>query len=282
MPMTCMPGRTPWHGTPVTELSESDAINMSTSSQALKDLYLQRSKHASYQLVHPLVASHLGDTSDLPAGKLERERQAYFDRALPLLGARVMDIGSNTGYFSFGALQSGAQHVTCYEGNVDHAAFVTHCAEVAQVADRLTMHASYFDFMSPITQTYDVTYCLNVLHHLGDDFGDASLGMDAARAQMLRCLNHMAGLTRTLVLQLGFNWKGDVRHPLFEGGEKAALIDFVAQGSTEHWVIEEVTVPNAVSKVYEPINEDNLPRNNQIGEFMNRPLFKMRSRVLKG
>lgn len=253
---------------------------MTTSNKALKDLYLQRSKHAFYQLVHPLVAGHLSDTEGLPAGKLEQERQAYFDRALPLLGANVLDIGANTGYFSFGALQGGAKHVTCYEGNADHAAFVAHSAEMAKLGDRLTVNACYFDFLAPITQTFDVTYCLNVLHHLGDDFGDASLGIDAARAQMLRSLNHMAALTRTLVLQLGFNWKGDIRHPLFEGGEKAALIDFVAQGSAEHWVIEEVTVPNAVSKVYEPISEDNLPRNNDIGEFMNRPLFKLRSRVL--
>jgi SAM-dependent methyltransferase len=277
-----MPGTTPWPCTLVIDVSESDAIAMTTSSQALKALYQQRSKHASYQLVHPMVASHLGDTSDLPAGKLERERQAYFDRALPLLGARVLDIGANTGYFSFGALHSGAQHVTCYEGNADHAAFVTHCADVAQLADRLTAHACYFDFLTPVEQTYDVTYCLNVLHHLGDDFGDVNLSLDAARAQMLCCLNHMAGLTRTLVLQLGFNWKGDVRYPLFDRGEKSSLIDFVAHGAADHWVLEEVVVANPASRGYEPISEDNLPRNNQIGEFMNRPLFKLRSRVLTG
>lgn len=250
------------------------------STPSLKDLYLQRSKHGNYQLVHPLVAKLLGDTSDLPAGKLEVERQTYFDRALPLLGARVLDIGANTGYFSFGALDSGAQHVTCYEGNQEHAAFVAHCAEQTGLADRLRMNASYFDFLAPVTETFDVTYCLNVLHHLGDDFGDQSLSVDAAREQMIKSLNCMAGLTRVLMLQLGFNWKGDVRCPLFEGGEKAALIDFVAQGVGDSWVIEEVTVPNPVSRVYEPISEDNLPRNNQIGEFMNRPLFKMRSRML--
>lgn len=254
---------------------------MSTpENQALKDLYLQRSKHASYQLVHPLIAPHMPDIAGLPAGKLEVERQAYFDRSLPLLGARVLDIGANTGYFSFGALQSGASHVTCYEGNAEHAAFVTRGAEMASLSRKLTMNACYFDFLQSFAQPFDVTYCLNVLHHLGDDFGDAGLDMDAARTQMLACLNRMASLTRTLMLQLGFNWKGDIRCALFEGGEKAALIDFVAQGSADHWLIEEVTVPHPVTRVYEPISADNLPRNNQIGEFMNRPLFKLRSRVL--
>lgn len=249
-------------------------------ARALRALYLQRSKHASYQLVHPTVAALLGDTSDLPAGKLEAERQAYFDRALPLLGARVLDIGANTGYFSFAALHSGAREVVCYEGNPEHAAFVAKSAELAGLASRLKVHAAYFTFDAPAGEPYDITYCLNVLHHLGDDFGDASLGLAAACEQMLASLRRMAGLTRILMLQLGFNWKGDVRHPLFEGGEKAALIDFVAHGVGDAWVIEEVTVPNPASREMEPISEDNLPRNNQIGEFMNRPLFKLRSRVL--
>lgn len=253
---------------------------MNAQSEALKQLYLQRSKHSSYQLVHPLVARHLGDTSALPAGKLEVERQTYFDRVLPLTGARVLDIGANTGYFSFGALHSGAAHVTCYEGNADHALFISRSAEVAGLADKLTVRAGYFDFPPRMPETFDVTYCLNVLHHLGDDFGDRALGMEAARAQMLECLANMARYTRMLMLQIGFNWKGDVTAPLFPGGEKAALIDFVAGGAAGTWAIEEVTVPDPATRAYEPIGEDNLPRNNAVGEFMNRPLFKMRSRIL--
>lgn len=253
---------------------------MPTNSPSLKEIYFRNSKHANYQLVHPMVAQLLGGISDLPAGKLEMERQAYFDRSLPLRGAKVLDIGSNTGYFSFGALQSGAHHVTCYEGNQAHATFVSECAERVGLAARMQMNACYFDFTAPVIEAYDITFCLNVLHHLGDDFGDRSLGMDAARTQMLEGLHHMASLTRVLVLQLGFNWKGDVRYPLFEGGEKAALINFVTQGISDRWSIEEVTVPDPVTRAYGPISENSLPRNNAIGEFMNRPLFKMRSRVL--
>lgn len=247
-------------------------------------MYLRDSKHSSYQLVHPLLRPYLPDVENPPAGKLEAERQAYFDRALPLAGARVLDIGANTGYFSFGALQSGASHVTCYEGNAEHAVFVAHGAKLAGLSHRLTMNACYFDFLQPLAQTlerpFDVTYCLNVLHHLGDDFGDGNLDIDAARTQMLRCLNHLALFTDTLLLQLGFNWKGDIRYPLFEGGQKCALIDFVSQGGANHWSLEEVTVPHPITRIYQPISADNLPRNNQIGEFMNRPLFKLRSRVL--
>lgn len=253
---------------------------MSEDPSGLQALYLRRSKHAHYQLVHPLVLVHLDDDRDLPPGKLERERQTYFDHVLPLAGAEVLDIGANTGYFSFGALHSGARHVTCYEGNADHAAFVQQAASATGLASRISVQARYFDFMSPPDRTFDVVYCLNVLHHLGDDFGDAALGIDAARAQMLRCLNNMAAHGRVLMLQLGFNWKGDVRWPLFDGGEKAALIDFVTRGVAGCWHVEEVTVPNPSSKDFEHVCAATLPRNDRVGEFMNRPLFKLRSALL--
>ena len=253
---------------------------MSDHSSRLQALYLRRSKHAHYQRVHPLLLAHLGSGHDLPPGKLERERQAYFDRVLPLAGAEVLDIGANTGYFSFGALDGGARHVTCYEGNADHADFLQQAASATGMADRVSVRARYFDFMSPPDQTFDVVYCLNVLHHLGDDFGDAGLGIDAARTQMLRCLNHMAAYGRVLMLQLGFNWKGDPRHPLFDGGEKAALIDFVTRGVASYWRLEEVTVPNPSSKAFEPVSAATLPRDDRVGEFMNRPLFKLGSVLL--
>ncbi len=41
----------------------------------------------------------------------------------------------------------------------------------------------------------------------------------------------MANSVTTLILQIGFNWKGEVRFPLFAGGEKAAMVDFVQQGA---------------------------------------------------
>jgi len=251
---------------------------MNTSTPATLDaLYRQRSKHSSYQLVHPMLAPLLVDADDMPAGKLEVERQRYFARALPLRGASVLDIGANTGYFSFGAIEQGAKRVRCYEGNAQHARFIRGSADRLALGERVDVRHAYYDFNGDAADVFDVGLCLNVVHHLGDDFGDPALTLEQARIHMLDCVNRLAATLRVLMLQVGFNWKGDVRFPLFDGGQKSALIEFVRRGVADHWGIDEIVVPNPATRDYEPLCAANLARNDAIGEFMNRPIFKLRS-----
>src|ERR1700712_5379910 len=101
----------------------------------LRALYDAHSKHSSYQLIHPSLLPLLGDASGLPAGKLEAQRQRYFERAVAMDGRTVLDIGANTGYFSFAALQSGARRVRSQEGNVAHARFIEAAANALGVSD---------------------------------------------------------------------------------------------------------------------------------------------------
>ena len=248
----------------------------SPSAGGLRALYDAQSKHSSYQLIHPTLLPLLGDASGLPAGKLEEQRQRYFERAVPMADRTVLDIGANTGYFSFAALQSGARRVRSQEGNAAHAHFIEAAARELGVADRLEVVPAYFNFEPQADERFDVALCLNVVHHLADDFGDSALTIAQARDQMLVAINAMTAWTRTLVLQVGFNWKGDRHRPLFEGGEKAALIDFVRAGTASHWRIEEIVVADPrVGGEFVPVDAGNLPRNDAVGEFMNRPLFVM-------
>ena len=247
------------------------------TSPSLASLYRERSKHSSYQLVHPMLAPLLGDATDMPAGKLEVERQRYFARALSLQGASVLDIGANTGYFSYGAIERGAHRVRCYEGNAQHAQFIRTSADRLGLGERIDVRHAYFDFTGDESEVFDVCLCLNVVHHLGDDFGDAALSLDEARSHMLACVNRMAATVRVLMLQVGFNWKGDVRTPLFAGGQKSALIEFVQRGVEGHWSVGEIVVPDPATRDYEAVNAANIARNDAIGEFMNRPIFKLRS-----
>lgn len=248
------------------------------ANPTLQALYRETSKHSNYQLVHPMLAAAFGSAEQLPAGKRETERQRYFESVLHLDGQRVLDIGANTGYFSFAALASGATSVVCYEGNPQHAQFIEAGALALGLGERLKVQARYYDFSANEEEQADITYCLNVLHHLGDDFGDPTLTLAQARLRMLQCLNRLSAVTGTLVLQLGFNWKGDIRFPLFEGGQKAALIDFVRHGIDRTWALEAVVVPNPQSLAYEPVSLANIARNDALGEFMNRPIFVLRSR----
>jgi SAM-dependent methyltransferase len=247
------------------------------AAPSLRDRYERRSKHSSYQQVHPMLARAFGNTDGLPPGKRETQRQRYFDRVLRYEGASLLDIGANTGYFSFAAVERGARRVCCYEGNAEHAAFLADGAGLLGLQDRVEVRPRYFEFDGR-GERFDIVLCLNVLHHLGDDFGDPALGMEDARRRMLACLRNLAANARTLVLQIGFNWKGDVRHPLFEGGRKAPLIEFVRSGLGDAWDLQETVVANPETGEYEPAGEHNLGRYDALGEFMNRPIFLLKAR----
>jgi SAM-dependent methyltransferase len=247
-----------------------------TEARTLQRLIQARSKHSDYQLLHPSLSPLLGELPQ-PVGKHEAERQRYMSQQLLLRGLSVLDIGANTGYFSFAALEAGAASVVSQEGNAEHANFIALAAQGLGVDDRLEVRPHYYSFTDPSAEHFDVTLCLNVLHHLGDDFGDQAMSLDEAKAQMLVALRRLARHTRHLWTQLGFNWKGGRHRPLFAQGTKAELIDFVRQGVQGHWRIDDIAVVNPQTREYEPIDSHNLQRFDSLGEFLNRPLFRLTS-----
>lgn len=252
---------------------------MKKSDAAYKNLIAllkENSKHSDYQLLHPTLSSVFGENY-LPTGKKEIERQFYMQDNLPISGSTVLDIGANTGYFSFGALQAEASHVTAVEGNPDHSKFIEEAAKYLDIEHRLIVKNCYFDFSQSVVSRFDIILCLNVLHHVGDDFGDAGIGIDDAKAEMVRSLRNLASNGRWMWFQLGFNWKGNRNNPLFRHGLKAELIEFVADACQDFWSIEKVAVYDPVTRAYEDVHERLLERYDDIGEFLNRPLFLLRS-----
>lgn len=245
----------------------------------LRALALAQSKHADYQSLHPTVAALFGEDVPPARGRQEAERWAVMQAATPMRGQRVWDIGANTGYFSMAALAAGAQQVLSQEGNGTHARFVMQCAQALGVQDRLTVRPRYCTF-EPSPPQHDITLCLNVLHHLGDDFGDPGLDQPAALAAMRQALHGLARQTRELWLQLGYNWKGDVRHPLFEGGTKAAQLAFVREACADDWLPPQVWVYDPESRRFAPPTDRTMARLDAVGEFLNRPLLRLTSRRL--
>lgn len=243
-----------------------------SSSDHLAALVKKSSKHGDYQKLHPWLTG-AGGQDYHPAGKQEEARQAHMQSLSELNAQTVLDIGANTGYFSFAALQAGAAHVTSVEGNREHALFLEEAGRLLKLTERLSVRTGYFDFLATEAATYDLILCLNVLHHLGDDFGDKELSMDEAKIEMTHAIQNLATQGRRMWLQLGFNWKGNRHYPLFTTGVKSEVIEFVQNACEGFWTVKHISAFSPITQAYENCQGELLARFDSLGEFLNRPLF---------
>ena len=250
---------------------------MDSKIKKLVELYEQASKHSNYQILPPELAQYIPEGNLHVKSRYEKERMDYIQKKLELGGAVFCDIGCNCGYFSFACMKAGAGAGDLYEGNPAHAEFVKTAAEVLGLSEVLTVHNEYFTFEENTGRRYDVGLLLNVLHHVGDDYGKVQ-NMADAKEHILEELARMASYTGKLVFQLGFNWMGDRNRCLFETGTKEEMINWLKEGIKGYWDIEftGIAVRRDGRVVYEDRNADNSRRMDELGEFLNRPIFILR------
>ena len=252
-----------------------------TEKEKLTALYAQNSKHSNYQILSDRLSSIINREDINVRTRYEKERLNYIKNYVPVKGKNVVDIGGNSGFFSFELIDNGANKVIYYEGNKAHADFVKHASKVLKVEDKIEIHNRYFSFDNELEDgKVDIILLLNVLHHVGDDYGDSLLSMQKAKEEIIKQLNSLAGKTDIIVFQLGFNWKGNPKDCLFEHGTKAELIDFVTNGIRTCWNIQSIGIAekNNLIVEYKPLNEQNIQRQDAMGEFLNRPLFILKSK----
>jgi SAM-dependent methyltransferase len=251
----------------------------------LQELYMRQSKHSNYQMLPRRLRRLLGEGAVETKSRYEQERMAFIAAHVNLAGKSVIDIGANTGYFSFECLDLGARSVAAYEGNSAHAEFLCRAAEALAEEGRLSVADSYLQFPHPVLpRAFDLGLLMNVLHHVGDDFGVRLPDAEAARRFVGEGLRSLAGQCSQLVFQLGYCWMGDRTRPLFNHGTKQEQIDFVGEAITGHWLIQSIGIAEVGSKggvVYAQPSEANLRRRDDWGEFLNRPLFILKSTVAK-
>ena len=250
---------------------------MNESQQRLKALYMEKSKHSNYQVLASGLRSILGEDEVVTNTRSEPERLQYVLSKIDVKGKTVIDIGANTGYFSFELLDAGASSVQIVEGNKEHAEFARVAAEAMGVSESVKVNSEYFQFEEQGDEQYDVGLLFNVLHHLGDDYGNTA-SVEDTKAMILKQLNSMNQIVDTLVFQLGFNWMGDPAKPLFETGTKQEQIDYVTAGVAGFWDIESIGIATGARDriVYEDLDDVNVARDDALGEFLNRPIFILR------
>ena len=248
----------------------------------LEKLYMKQSKHSNYQVLPRSLRNYLYNNSIETKSRYEFERLSFINQKLDFKNKKILDIGANTGFFSFESLEIGAAHVLSYEGNATHADFINVAAKFLNFEDRLTVIKSYFNVQEfCLEKPIDITFLMNVLHHVGDDFGDTSIDVEKARYLIAEFLLNMSYLTHYLVFQIGFCWKGNRKTPLFFEGTKQEQIDFVTCAIKDKWELLALGIPesrdNGIS--YFAPTVENLKRNNKLGEFLNRPLFVLKSKI---
>jgi SAM-dependent methyltransferase len=248
----------------------------------LKNMYCKKSKHSNYQVLSKKLKEKIGNVDVNIKNTYEYERLEYILKYLDIKNKKILDIGGNSGFFTLEMIDNGAKNVHYYEGNEIHSEFVRLASKVLSVEDKIEVTNKYFLFNELDNfqkNKYDIALLLNVLHHVGDDYGDSQLSKDKAKKIIIQQINSLATKTKVLVFQLGFNWKGNRNMCLFENGTKKELIDFIMQGSKDNWKIPKIGIAECRNEMikYCDLNNINISRCDDLGEFLNRPIFIMES-----
>ena len=248
----------------------------------LIDLYTRTSKHSHYQILATPLKKLIPNEMQKIRSRWEEERLHFILKHLPYKDITLADVGGNTGYFTLEFIHRGAKSALFIEGNHAHSSFVHESVYALGWQDKVKIYPSYMMFEDDLSLIdVDVTLLLNVLHHVGDDFGNQSQSINEAKNNILRSLFCLSYRTKFLVFQLGFNWKGNIEYPLFREGTKRELIDFVKYGTRDSWLIKYIGIAeNSNDRVsYNELNSFNIKRQDSLGEFLNRPLFIMESKL---
>jgi SAM-dependent methyltransferase len=250
----------------------------------IMELLLSNGKHGNYLALPEILKEPLGISYNPQRNHYEIARLRFILEHLGVSGKSVLDIGANTGFFSFEMLGAGANHVTAYEGNAEHSKFIADIAAELGLSARLKIKNYYFDFDHDLCRRYDITLLLNVLHHVGDDYGACFNSIEAAKNEILRQANSISSISKYMVFQMGFNWKGNPDLPFFHHGTKKEMIFYIEDGVRSQWDVIGIGIGcrDINGNVYfDVINDSNIERDNSLaggGEFLNRPLFILRSK----
>lgn len=246
----------------------------------LVELYNRMSKHSQYQVLAAPLRCLISNRTLKTHSRFEQERLEFILNHVTVAGSTFADIGGNTGFFTIELINRSAHSVLFIDGNQEHCDFVAESIDILGWQNRVLILPHYLRFDDDLAKiNVNICLLLNVLHHVGSDYGGYLESIEAARKSILDSLTRLSNYSKFLILQLGFNWKGDKKLPLFEKGTKQEMIEFVESGTRGTWKIKNIGIAERASFgiAYKEVNPSNIKRDNSLGEFLNRPIFIMES-----
>ena len=247
------------------------------NTENLVALYEKNSKHSNYQILPEVLKEYLDQDKLNINSRYEKERMQYFKSKVLFKNKKLLDIGANTGYFTFESVDAGVSQALVYEGNTNHSKFIEEASKIVKYP--IKVNHSYYTFDEKNEEQFDIVLLLNIVHHFGDDYGNQSVHKADAKKHMIQCINSLSYNCETMIFQMGFNWKGDRHDCLFDEGTKKEQIEFIKNGVKDFWQVQEIGVAQKYEDkvVYEDVNGENIKREDSIGEFLNRPIIILKS-----
>ena len=241
----------------------------------LQKLYDITSKHSHYQTLPKSITDLVGEVKQ-GINRYEFERLKYITSNINLNNKIILDVGANTGFFSISSIENGAKLVDVYEGDKSHVDFISSISNVLNL--NINTHQKYLEFNETFDKKYDIVYLLNVVHHLGDDFGNTKIDIKTAKQKISEILKYFSDKTELMVFQMGYCWKGNRDLLLFENGTKSEMISFVKNSIKEYWDILNIGIIESDLN-YHNLNDLNIQNKPKLKEFGNRPLFILKSKI---
>ena len=82
--------------------------------------------------------------------------------------------------------------------------------QYVKLINKIKVTKRYFTFeKEKVDQKYK-SFLENVLHHLGDDYGNNEISLNKAKKEMILTINRLADKASVIVFQIGLNWKGKI------------------------------------------------------------------------
>lgn len=253
-------------------------------SRELIEKFNLESKHSQYQRFPEFIGDQPPPNNafwrdDRPRLALLR-REIDFGRLETLL-----EVGSNIGYFGL-SLKHDHPHLKIYFYEIDQAMRELSCdlAEMAGLAD-CHFFADAFGRSTENAPNADLLLCMNVLHHIGRDYGP-EIASEAVKSQVQEELSFIRSKCGQLAFQIGMNWGGNKQTPIWPQGNEKDYVCEVQEilgsaGFGDIRLFSAVRSDDMVQYVEVDIAQAgelslNTLENGFVGEFYKRPIFLAR------